>query len=839
MNTSKTATTPSDSKTSPQPLVLDVQHVSKTYTSVPVLLDVNLQARRGEILGLLGANGAGKSTLLKIVAGLVAPSDGGMILDGETIDFARYTPRDAARARIFSVHQELSVFANLSVAENFAMSHSAQGRASRKALNETAIAALGEVFPGSDISPRVETGMLSMAERQMVEIAIAATQKDLSILIMDEPTSALTAERADQLHDYLRRRKTEGVLVIYVTHKLDDILDISDRLVVLRDGRIHWEGDPRAITRDQLLVNLGATALPDEGESSSAAEEKRPAIGGDSAALLTPRRPSDRPGDIRLRVDPGEIVGIAGLEGAGQHALLSSIYASGRKRRGEFDVRGGVAYVSGDRKGEGIFPLWDIAENLVIACIDRLSTAGFIRRKAVASTVDHWYKTLQIVATGPDAPITSLSGGNQQKVIIARGFASEAAIVLLDDPTRGVDIETKGEFYSLLGLLRDQGRSAILHSTEDREFAECDRVYVMADGVIVKELRGDEVTRENIIHWSYSGQEAAKQTDAVPGGKRESARATGLAPARWLGAVRSSRLSLVITLLAVILVAMGITQPLSLTTGGLGLLLEPTMSLVLVALAQMFIIAAGDFDVGVGFAVGLANVISATVLVKNPVLGVLLLLAMIAGYALMAVIAELTGVPAIVITLGASFIWLGCGLVLQAVPGGTSPDWLGVLTVQLEGPPLQIYLCIGLAAIAWFVLRRWRYGVALRGFGHNRQAFIDTGRSPLRARVTLYMMAGFCAVAAGVFTTASTFGSDINASSTLTLVSIAAVIIGGAEFSGGMVEPIGTILAAVAFGFLPSLLYFVGVDPSYQTAVEGVLLLAAMGVRRAVRGASR
>jgi ribose transport system ATP-binding protein len=825
----------------PRPAALDVSNLSKTYTTTPALDSANLRAYPGEVLGLLGANGAGKSTLLKIIAGVVPPSSGELAINGHEVDFGSYGPRDAARAGIFSVYQELSVFSNISVAENFAMAQSIHARQSRRRLREAAAAALESVFPGCDIPPRAETGTLSMAERQMVEIAVACSQPDLSVLILDEPTSALPAERASQLHDYLRERKQQGVLIIYVTHKLDDILGIADRLVVLRDGRVHWEGDPGRITRDELLVTLGARA----GETGAAVPETLPDEVSSPAGrseLLTLRRPHPSAGrGVDVRVGPGEVVGFAGLEGAGQRELLREIYATAGKRRSAFAVRGGAAYVSGDRKREGLFALWSVAENLIISSLPRLSSLGFVRRRAADRTVDDWYQALHVVATGPDAPITALSGGNQQKIIIARGFASGASLVLLDDPTRGVDIETKAEFYRLLGALRDEGRGAVLYSTEDREFAQCDRVYVMAGGSIVRELRGPDITRENIIHWSYAGRPAPGGEASPDGAAARPVRPAGLDRPSWAGllsAARGSRLALVTVLLVAMLITLRVTQPSSMTTSGLSLLLGPAMPLVLAALAQMFIMVGGDFDVGIGYAIGLANVISATVLVHHPALGVLLLLAMIAGYAVMAVIVELTGVPAIVVTLGASFIWLGCGLVLQAVPGGTVPSWLASpFNVALQVIPLQVYLCAGLAVVAWFVLRRWRYGVALRGFGNSRQAFIETGRSPLRARVSLYVTAGLCVVLAGALTTVSTTASDINASSTLTLVSVAAVVIGGAEFTGGVVEPVGAVMAAVAFGLIPSLLYFLSVSPNYQTAVEGLLLVAAMAARRFGRGA--
>jgi ribose transport system ATP-binding protein len=820
--------------------VLDIRGVSKTYTTVPVLDGIDLQAHRGEVLGLLGANGAGKSTLLKIIAGVVPPSAGRLAVSGDDVNFARWGPREAAGAGIHMVTQELSAFTNISVAENFSMANADLRGQSRRAVRSAASAALGTIFPGSDIPVRAETGGLSIAERQMVEIAIAASQPGLSILIMDEPTSALPAERAAQLHSFLRARKADGILIIYVTHKLDEVLDIADRLVVLRDGRIHWAGDPATVTHAELLVKLGAR-VAEEGAAEPAAE----APGTAAATMLTPRAPHPSAGrGVELQVAAGEVVGLAGLEGAGQRLLLREIYATSGKRRAAFDVPG-VAYVSGDRKREGLFGLWSVAENLVISSVARLARFGVIRHSAVNETVRHWYDTLRVVAAGPETPIMNLSGGNQQKVIIARGFASEAPLILLDDPTRGVDIETKADFYRLLQILRNEQRSAILYSTEDREFSQCDRVYVMARGVIVKELAGADITRENIVHWSYAGMSGptAAAPGEAPGPSQPVSSARSRSRPAWspgtaVQGLRTSRLSMVAGLLIIMLIAMRITQPSSLTAYGLSLQLGPAMPLVLAALAQMLVIMGGDFDVGIGYAVGLANVISATTLVSDPLLGTLMLIGMIAGYAVMAVIVELAGVPAIVVTLGASFIWLGCGLVLQPTPGGTSPSWLSTpLSVSLQFIPLQVYLCIGLAAVMWFLLRRWRYGVALRGFGNSRQSFIETGRSPLRARLTIYMIAGLLVVLAGLLTTASTTASDINASSALTLASVAAVVIGGAEFSGGIVEPVGAVLAAVALGLVPSLLYFMQVSPNAQTAVEGLLLIAAMAVRRLARGA--
>ncbi len=811
------------------PPILDLRHISKTYTTVPVLLDVDLQASSGEVLGFLGANGAGKSTLLKIISGVVDATSGSMSIKGQEIDLAHYGPRDAAALGIHTVHQELSIFSNLSVADNFGMALFGQGSVSRRALRTMATQALGEIFPGNGIAPGAETGLLTLAERQMVEIAIAASRPDLSILILDEPTSALPASRSEQLHDYLRELSARGVLVIYVTHKLDEILTIADRLTVLRDGEARWQGPAQSTSRQELLVNLGARGGVEDAPSAAS---QASGVAVDQSVLVSVRDKVARSEDaVDFVVRTGEVVGIAGLEGAGQRPLLRQLYGSAGRRRAAFRIDGGISYVSGDRKFEGIFGLWDIAQNLIIASLNRLTRGGLISARASDALASEWYDTLHIKADGLDAPITSLSGGNQQKVIIARAFASQSATVILDDPTRGVDIDTKNEFYGLLTRLKSDGRSAVLYSTEDREFEQCDRVYVMADGAIVHELVGADINRENIIHWSYAGDD----TRAIPS-ELAARRARPSQTRSFFSGIARSRLTLVLAFLAVILIAMGILELKSLGGVGLSLLLQPALVIVLAALAQMFIVAAGDFDLGIGYAIGFASVISATALVDIPWVGALLLLAVVGGYALMAVITELSGVPAIVVTLGASFIWLGAGLLMQSQPGGSSPDWLReAVNLNLPGVPLPIYVCAVLAVLTWWLLRRWRYGVALRGFGNNKEAFRDSGRSPLRARVSLYIMAGVCVVLAGAVSTANSGGSDIHASSTLTLTGVAAVIIGGAEFVGGVVEPIGAIVGAVAFGLLPSLLFFLDIPPALQTAVQGILLIAAMVIRFVIR----
>jgi ribose/xylose/arabinose/galactoside ABC-type transport system permease subunit len=293
-----------------------------------------------------------------------------------------------------------------------------------------------------------------------------------------------------------------------------------------------------------------------------------------------------------------------------------------------------------------------------------------------------------------------------------------------------------------------------------------------------------------------------------------------------------SRAGISVVLLLIMVIGLLIRDPRALTSVGVDLLLQSALPVVLVAMGQQFVILAGDFDIGIGYAVGLANVITATLLVTNVALGVLALIGMVAAYVAMAVVIEVAEVPGIVITLGMSFVWLGVGLLMQAAPGGSAPGWLaGTLGAFLPGVPEPVYLTVALGVVGFVILRRSAWGARLRGFGGSRSAFVRTGRSPLRARAALYALAGACVVAAGMMTTVVFASSDINGSQTLTLASVAAVIIGGGQFVGGVVDPVGTVVAAVALSVIPVLLGGFNISTNYQPAVEGAILIIVMTLR--------
>jgi ribose transport system ATP-binding protein len=881
-----------------QPIV-SLQNIEKHYGQHNrALAGVDFAVRPGEIVGLIGANGAGKTTLLKVLTGITQPTSGTITLSGEPVT-SDYNAATAWRAGISMVHQELSLCTNLSVWENWSLAFDVLGHDSRASRIRSATEALDRIFPGSEVPAHASVSQLTLAEQQMVEIARAASHPQLRLLVLDEPTSALSGDNASRLHQYLRDAAERGCGVIYVTHKLDEVLDVAGRIVVLRNGQVWWSGAAEGASREFLVDALGGRttetkAVPRrEGSSGAPARtvdaklSSGPAAPRDSESAM--REVADSVVELRdlsvgglshvsLHAGRGEMVGLAGLEGAGQRTILQAIFRGGQGARTDaVSVRGSVAYVTGDRQKEGVFPLWNVFNNIFIGALHQASTVGVIDWTRARELVRYWFDQLAIAAPDPSVSIGALSGGNQQKVLIARAFASDAQVLLLDDPTRGVDTGTKSAVYEALDRARSAGRTVFLYSTEDAEFRICDRVYTLVRGQVSGELTGADASVSEIVRLSYSSDLGPVDSAALRSGDSEptsgpgsvevqAAEVTGGASATRLAGVASTGSPRVLgrglsgrtgrarvssgmassgawiawLLLLVVAVGTVAAEPRSASTLGVGLLLAAAIPLTFASLAQMMIILVGDFDLGVGYAVGLVNVLSAGLLVSEPLVGLLSLVLVVVGYLVIGAIVEFLDVPAIVVTLGASFIWLGIALVVSPAPGGEAPSWLAAVSNGTIGVVPNLVPILMLAGVVgWALLHRWRYGVVLRAIGNNRSAVHDLGRSVHIARLTAYALAGLFVLLAGLATTGLTASSDVNASGVITLNTFAVIVVGGCTFGSGFVQPVGVVAAAVALALLTSLLAFLQVSTVYNPLVVGAVLVAAMSARWITRRFTR
>jgi ribose transport system ATP-binding protein len=798
------------------PPLLAMRGITKSFGTTRAVREVDFTVGPAEIVGLMGGNGAGKSTLMRIAGGHIAADAGRMGLFGAALD-AGHSPRAAMGLGLRFVHQELSLCPNLRVFENFAIElpDVIGGLRWRSRAIAFARSALTDVFPDQRIDPRARVESLSLSQQQMVEIARAAGHPATRLMILDEPTSSLGSREAAQLRAYMKRRREEGISFVFISHRLAETLDLADRLVVMRNGTVPWTGRADAISQAELLRILGGSAAAAAGPRSMVAAGQREVL-----VRLADAR-SGGLGGISLEVGRGEIVGLAGLEGSGQREVLRAVFDARRRPTEGIAVAGRAAFVSGDRLAEGVFPLWSIDENIAASSLARLSRRGLLSAERLGRVARHWFERLKVQAADGTAAVTSLSGGNQQKVVIARALAAEADVVLLDDPTRGVDLGTKADLYRLFRSLAGEGRAVLWYSTDDGEFAECDRTIVMRNGQAVAAFGCGEATPDRLVEASFRAHEAA----AVDGkAQRRADRA------RRREAIVPSLIPLVTFALIFALCALHNRN--IATEFGLTLVFSAAFGLAFAATSQLFVIAAGDIDLGVGSFIGLVNALAATWLVSDPWLAAACFAAMLLAYPAMGLFIHARGVPAIIVTLGLSFVWLGFASYRLPRAGGSAPDWLvQALRIDLPLLPLPVWLCLFPAVVAWLVLMVWRYGAVLRGFGASPRAIEAAGWSTPLAKATLYGFAGLFAFLAGIVITASTRGGDPTGATSMTLLSVAAVILGGAAFSGGVVAPIGALFGCLTLVLLGTLLSLLEVNGVWLPMVQGLMLLGVVGVR--------
>jgi ribose transport system ATP-binding protein len=479
-------TTPSDAAV--QDPVVQVRDASKTYGPTRALTAIDLDVRPGDVVGVVGHNGAGKSTLMRILAGIEPTDTGSVTVAGRT----KPTRGGFPGARM--AYQETNLANELSVGDNAYLSAigSRGGAGWRKRAEVRIIDRLDEMFPGHGIAATTWVGDLTLAQRQMVEIARATLDDDLRLLILDEPTESLTGGATEALYDAVRRMSATGVAVILISHRIREVLGVASRVVVLRDGTVASEHPVEGLTEDAVLRAMGGSDVEVELPVTGSISTEVPVLA--EVPARDARTGKDRP----IKARRGEVIGLAGIAGQGQEDVLAAFWAH-RETRGEKVEK---AYVPGDRQRSGILPLWDVADNLGITAMRSVARWGFRNIAAENTTIKHWVDVLR-VRGGAEAQMTGLSGGNQQKVIVARAFASDAELVLLDDPFRGVDVHTKNDLYRLIRDEAATGRTVVWYSSENAEMRHCDRVYVLRAGRIAAELRGPEISEERIIAESF------------------------------------------------------------------------------------------------------------------------------------------------------------------------------------------------------------------------------------------------------------------------------------------------------------------------------------------------
>jgi ribose transport system ATP-binding protein len=488
--------------------MLRLKSISKGFPGVQALKGVSLEVKAGEIHGLLGENGAGKSTLIKIVAGAYAPDQGEMTFDGAPARWS--SPREAKRHGVHVVYQEFVLFPQLSVAENILVGHELRNRfgiVDHARMRREASQLLQRL--GVSLDPRARVGTLSVADQQMVEIARAMVHR-VKLLVLDEPTAVIAGQEVRLLFDRLRRLRDSGVSVIFISHRLEEVFAICDRVTVLKDGELVGTHDVAGVNRERLISMMVGREL---GElfppKRAAATAPRPVLRTERLSV------AGRVRDVSIELRSGEIVALAGMVGAGRTELALGLFGALPISGGAVEVEGhrftsmsparaiglGMGLVTEDRKSQGLVMELDVAANITGPALGEITERLLIDKRREAAIARREIDRYRIACRGPQTAVATMSGGNQQKVIVSRWARICRTVLILDEPTRGVDVGAKAEIYRIMRELADAGLAILMISSELTEVVGmADRVIVMREGRVTGELQGRNATEESIMH---------------------------------------------------------------------------------------------------------------------------------------------------------------------------------------------------------------------------------------------------------------------------------------------------------------------------------------------------
>ncbi len=795
-------------------VLIEAKGLLKVYGPTVAVNNLDITIHKGEILALIGANGAGKSTLIKLLSGVVSADRGNFSFEGSQIDFEKYSTPAARKIGIRVVHQELSLCKNLTVYENFYIEQFQRINKVnlnwRKQAMKIAREALDEVFPNNNIDVNAGLATLSIAQQQMVEIARAASDPDVKLLIMDEPTSSLPTEQTNQLQDYIKRSAAKGITYIYISHRLKEVMFLADYIYIMQNGCEKYQCPISETNEEDMVLRMGEGVV---NENKSNMKTPDSILINDRVSVRFENYSNKGLKNISNKMYGGEIIAITGLEGNGQLELLQEVFFQAGKNKHGIEINGKVAYVAGDRKKEGIFPLWSVSDNTIISQVAKTTLFKPLSTDNLKETVSNWNSRLKTKCASTDDLITSLSGGNQQKVLIARAMAVDADIILLDDPTRGVDVSTKLELYEVFGAAAKDGKLIIWRTSDDAELEYCTRLCVMNSGTISGEFNSSEFDHAAMLKIAFQSND--KKEDKLNNKKARK-------PILFL-------FPLISTLVLYILC--GILSPAVLSRFGFELLAIGFSPFIFCVLGQTFAIGLGHIDLGIGAFMGLVNVVCATVLDNNNALGILVLIILLAAYSCMGLIIYWRNIPPIIVTLGMSFVWTGIAYSLQNVPGGHVPEWM-VKFFNFKNPLLEgvVLWMIFFVVVAIFIYRS-RYGTVMRGYGNNETAMKNSGWSKAKAYLSTYAIAGSFAVLGGIAQSAITGASDVNASATYTMLTVAAVIIGGGYFSGGVVTHIGAVFGGISLTMVSVLLGLLEISTDYTATIQGLVLILILSLR--------
>ena len=819
-------------------VALKLSAVSKTYPGVRALSDMSLECLAGEVHAVLGENGSGKSTLLGIASGTVTPDGGVIEIMGRPLTAA--DPLQARSLGLATVYQDDSLVRELTVAQNLllAASDDSISYGDMNGWAERQLAAYD-----LELAPDAVVGDLTPAERQFLEIVKALISRP-KVLLLDEPTSTLDLDGVRKLSAIVRRLAAEGTAIVYVSHRLPEILDLADRVTILRDG----VGRGTHAVSDALSVNdLIALMVGRSIEAEYPAKAGYPAkTGASDPVLAVAGLCGANFRDVSFSVRRGEILGFAGAEGNGQRdairALAGLVECSGevagsggpiRCATPREALRGGLLFLSADRSSESVFPELGVRENMTLQVLDRFASAGLVSAGKERGEAAALVREYGVVTPSLEQPISGLSGGNQQKSVLARGFAYGADVVLIDEPTQGVDAGARFDIYRSIRAKVADGTGCIVNSSDALELAGiCDRILVFSRGRVVRELTGDEVTEENIVSsFLMAGQAHAANDRSEP--------ATLLHRVFETLSAGSSKWWIPLLFLLALTTLVGFYAALQtdvfLTAINLRHILLATAPLALVAMAQFNVLLVRGFDISVG------SMMSVTVVLASFIVGAAMgpaqlalgiagcLLAGLAVGAANGWMVRFAGVNPVITTIAMLSVLQGLALLLRPTPGGLiNPDLMEMLRTRIGPLPVSFFVLVAAAIAGDFWLHRTRSGLRLQAVGFREQAAKRNGVRTDFVHMRAYVLSAVLATLAGFFLASEVGVGTPTIGATYTLTSIAAAVLGGAALTGGRGSFLGTLFGALFFTLTVNIISLLGLNTAVGIIVSGVLTLLAV-----------
>lgn len=843
--------------------VLVMTDIRKAFGGVQALKGVNFDLKGGEVHALVGQNGAGKSTLIKVLSGAIAPDAGNIQFDGKRVAFS--SPSDALRLGIGTVYQDPLVYPELSVTENIFMGREIRDRYGNIDM-QAQIREVQRLLKDLDVSPRLATqpiGLLSVALRQLALIAKPLSWEP-KVMIFDEPTAILTQHEAEVLFSIIHKLRDRSIGIIYISHRMEEIYSLADRVTILKDGESkgtwpiytagkeeteHRENGKGASLTTDRMIELMAGQLLQESVVTPGARSPEP--------MLTVRHLS-RKGtyrDVSFEVHPGEIVGFFGLVGAGRSEVARAIFGEELAEEGEILLEGkkvnvrtpreavnqGIAYLPEDRKGQGLFGTLSVGYNATVAVMRRLATAGIIvQPKREEALTQNYIRDLSIKTPNTRVNVANLSGGNQQKVVLARWLAAHPRVLVLDEPTAGVDVAAKQEIHNLIVELARQGTAIMLISSELQEVLKLsDRVITMHEGSVTGEFERNTPASVVLAAAMEGGeeskgvQEAAATATAAPTTLKE--RISSALAHPEIRPLLTSREFIVLALLIIGSIVFNFTHPTFLSLNNILSILSNVAVVAIISIGMTAVIVTGGIDVSVGSVLALCMLVAAKVIVAGvDNLLLVLLVALAVGLVMGLVNGSLVAfgrIHPIIVTLGTLNIIRALHIQILGPQWITPPPVVRPLALDtFLGIPLPFWLVVVLIILVSLFLRHRPLGRYVYALGGNTEAARLAGINIRWTIIFVYAFIGLLIGLAAIIQLGLSGTVQPNAGSGLELQVIAATVIGGTNILGGRGTVIGSLLGALLVETVHNALITIGTIALLEGLVIGVLIVLAVSL---------